>query len=101
MAYVTDTSADVERRLRGEDSRRGFVGPRVLLPRRPSRLGAEDRPQPHHAGRSKWPEQAGVKRLVLVHFDPLSTADDPVGLATARAIFPNTILGEDRMELEF
>ena len=44
---------------------------------------------------------AGVKRLVLVHFDPRSTADDPVGLAAARAIFPNTILGEDRMELEF
>ena len=50
MAYVTDTSADVERGLRGEDSRRRSVGPRVLLPRRSSRLGAEDRPQPHHAG---------------------------------------------------
>ena len=45
--------------------------------------------------------QAGVKRLVLVHFDPVSTADDPIGLDKARAIFLNTVLGEDRMELEF
>lgn len=44
---------------------------------------------------------AGVKRMVLVHLNPLSTSDDPIGLDTARAIFPNTILGEDRMELEF
>jgi hypothetical protein len=39
--------------------------------------------------------------LVLVHLNPLSVADDPIGIDTARAIFPNTELGEDRMELEF
>jgi len=44
---------------------------------------------------------AGVGRLILVHLNPLSTADDPIGLATARAIFPQTELGEDLMELEF
>ena len=93
MAYVTDTVGRRERRLRGEDSRRGPAGPRVLLPRRPGRLGGKDRPQPHHAGGSKWPEQAGVKRLVLVHFDPLSTADDPVGLDVGPGDLPQHDLG--------
>ena len=46
--------------LRGEDPRRGSVGPRVLFPRRPGRLGAEDRPQPHHAGGRSGP--AGRRR---------------------------------------
>jgi ribonuclease Z len=44
---------------------------------------------------------AGVGRLALVHINPLSTEDDPLGLDTARAIFPNTIQGEDQLELEF
>jgi len=42
-----------------------------------------------------------VGRLVLVHLNPLATGDDPIGLGVARAIFPATTLGEDRMELEF
>lgn len=45
--------------------------------------------------------QAGVGRLVLVHLNPLATEQDPLGLDVARAIFPNTRLGEDLMELEF
>jgi ribonuclease Z len=46
-------------------------------------------------------ERAGVRRLVLVHVNPLAAGDDPVGLDGARAIFPNVCVGEDRMELEF
>lgn len=46
-------------------------------------------------------QTAGVGRLVLVHITPLSVAADPIGLDVARAIFPNTQLGEDRMELDF
>jgi ribonuclease Z len=45
--------------------------------------------------------RAAVGRLVLVHLNPLSIADDPIGYSVAKAIFPNTTLGEDRMELEF
>lgn len=45
--------------------------------------------------------QADVGRLVLVHLNPLTTNEDPVGLETARAIFPATELGRDEMELEF
>lgn len=43
---------------------------------------------------------ASVKRLVLMHFNPLETSDDPVGLATARAIFPATELAYDGMAVE-
>ena len=45
--------------------------------------------------------QAGVRRLVLVHMNPLDESDDPIGIATARAIFPMTDLGGDKMVLEF
>ena len=41
-----------------------------------------------------------AKKLVLVHVNPLSPDADPVGCDTARAIFPNTVLGEDGMKLE-
>jgi ribonuclease BN (tRNA processing enzyme) len=44
---------------------------------------------------------AQVKRLLLVHFNPLSNDADPIGLATAQRIFPATELGQDRMEVEF
>src|SRR6185436_17118059 len=32
--------------------------------------------------------KAGVKRLILVHFDSLDDSDDPIGLAAVRRIFP-------------
>ena len=41
--------------------------------------------------------KAEVGHLVLVHTDPLCDEDDPVDLAAARKIFPNTTLGEDEM----
>lgn len=44
---------------------------------------------------------AGVGRLVLVHLNPLINADDPVGLATAKAIFPASELGFDGAQIEF
>ncbi len=44
---------------------------------------------------------AGVGRLVLAHVNPLSQDRDPVNLAVARRIFPQTELGYDRMEIEF
>jgi ribonuclease BN (tRNA processing enzyme) len=45
--------------------------------------------------------RAGVGRLVLVHLNPQATDDDPIGLDVARAVFPNTELGYDLMELDF
>lgn len=41
-----------------------------------------------------------VGRLYLTHIDPQRPDDDPVGLATARAIFPETYLAEDLLEIE-
>ena len=100
MAYVTDTTAEAEadyvEKIRGVD---------LLL---------------HECyypdSNAQWAQRTGhscttpvaqvarkakAGRLVLVHINPLSTEDDPIGLDTARAIFPNTEIGEDLMELEF
>jgi ribonuclease BN (tRNA processing enzyme) len=45
--------------------------------------------------------EAGVGRLVLIHLAPHSGVADPIGLDTARKIFPNTELGEDLKVIEF
>jgi len=100
MAYVTDTTADpaaayVEK-LKGVDL--------LLHECYFSDDHADWARKVGHSHTSKVAEvarRAGAGVLVLVHINPLATADDPIGLDAAKAIFPNTILGEDRMELEF
>jgi ribonuclease Z len=44
---------------------------------------------------------ADVKKLYLIHFDPQHPEDDPIGIDTARAIFPATTMAEDLMEIDF
>jgi len=44
---------------------------------------------------------AGAKRLLLVHVNPASEEDDPIGLAGVKKIFPNAELGLDGMVVEF
>lgn len=44
---------------------------------------------------------AQVGQLVLVHINPLWEEEDPLGLETARAIFPATLIGRDTQEIEF
>lgn len=44
---------------------------------------------------------AGVKRLVLMHVNPLLDSADPLGLSDAKKIFANTQLSYDGMQLEF
>jgi ribonuclease Z len=100
MAYVTDTTADpaadyVEK-IRGVDlllHECYFTDAQAEWARK---LGHS-----HTTAVALVAKRAGVKRLVLVHVNPNAPAADPVGLDVAQAIFPNTILGEDRMELEF
>jgi ribonuclease Z len=46
-------------------------------------------------------KEAGVGRLILVHLNPLSESDDPIGIVAARAVFPATVLAEDHMLIEF
>ena len=45
-------------------------------------------------------EDAEVIRLVLTHVDPQHPEDDPLGIDTARRIFPATDLAEDGLVLE-
>jgi ribonuclease BN (tRNA processing enzyme) len=45
--------------------------------------------------------RAQVGRLILVHVNPLSEEDDPIGLDVARAHFPATEVGYDGMEIDF
>src|SRR5690606_41367638 len=45
--------------------------------------------------------EAEAKRLLLVHLNPTPEEDDTIDVAVPRAIFPETILGEDMMEIEF
>jgi ribonuclease BN (tRNA processing enzyme) len=44
---------------------------------------------------------AGVKRLLLVHMNPLSDADDPIGLPAICKIFSRAEIAQDGMEVEF
>ncbi len=100
MAYVTDTTASPDaayvEHLRGVD---------LLL--HECYFADEDADWAATTGHShttpvaQVAEAAGVGRLVLVHLNPASTDDDPIGLEVARAIFPRTELGEDLMEIEF
>jgi ribonuclease Z len=100
MAYVTDTTADTS-----ADYVAKIHGVDLLIHECYFSDGqadwAEKTGHSHTTPVAQVARQAGVKRLVLVHLNPLSTADDPVGLDVAREIFPNTILGEDRLELAF
>ena len=44
--------------------------------------------------------EAGVRRLVLTHISPRYSRDAPELLAEAQAIFPNTVIARDGMQVE-
>lgn len=44
---------------------------------------------------------AQVKQLLLTHVNPLATGDDPVGLATATALFAQTLVARDGDVISF
>ena len=46
-------------------------------------------------------KRTNVGKLYLTHIDPQRDDDDPIGMETARKIFPETILAEDLMEIDF
>ncbi len=57
----------------------------------------------HHSSTSAVAQvaaQAGVKRLVLIHFNPMGWPLEP-DLPAARQVFPEIELGRDGMEIEF
>lgn len=45
--------------------------------------------------------RARVKRVLIVHVNPLVVGDDPVGIAAAKKIFANLELAHDGMVVEF
>ncbi len=99
MAYVTDTTASAEadyiKKIAGVD----LLVHECYFPD----AGADWAKKTCHSCTTPVAEvarQAGVGRLVLVHINPLSTEDDPIGLEVARSIFPATELGEDLMEID-
>jgi ribonuclease Z len=46
-------------------------------------------------------QAAGAKRLLLVHMNPASEEDDPIGLPAIRKIFPKAEIAEDGTVLDF
>lgn len=44
--------------------------------------------------------EVGAQRLILCHVDPRTVCDDPIGLDTARAIFPATEIADDLLEVD-
>ena len=100
MAYVTDTAArldaDYVDEIRGVD----LLVHECYFPDELAQW-AEKTGHSHTTAVAQLARQAEAGRLLLVHTNPLTTEADPIGLPCARAIFPETILGEDRMEVEF
>lgn len=100
MAYVTDTTASPDAPYVAELQGVDLLIHECYFPDAMSQWAAKT----GHSSTSNVAQvakAAGVSRLVLVHMNPLGDDDDPIGLATAQAIFPGTRLGEDRLELEF
>jgi ribonuclease BN (tRNA processing enzyme) len=54
----------------------------------------------HTSQVARLAREANVGRLMLIHVDPVLAGDDPLDIAAARAIFPETELAEDLLEVE-
>jgi len=100
LAYVTDTTADPQApyvaHLEGVDL---LVHECYADDQRAE--WARSVGHSHASAVAQVARQAGVKRLVLVHLDPLSPLTDPPDLDAARRIFEPIELGYDLMEIEF
>ena len=98
LAYITDTVADGSYRefVRGVD----VLVHECNFPDEMSQW-CEPTGHSHTSAVARLAKEAGVGRLYLTHIDPQHPGDDPIGLATAHAIFPETTLAEDLMEIEF
>lgn len=98
MAYITDT-AHPEQHLE-------FVQGVDLLIHEcyfPDEMSewAEKTGHSHTTPVAELARDANVGKLILTHIDPQCAGDDPIGIKVAQKIFPNTILGEDLMEIDF
>lgn len=98
LAYVTDTTADGSYVdfVRGVDLLIHECNFRDDLRELAVRTGHS-----HTTPVCELARDAGVKRLVLTHFDPYAALDDPVDLPKARSIFPAAEVADDKMVVEF
>lgn len=98
LAYITDTTVDGSYTdfIRGAD----VLIHECYFPDEMSQW-CEPTGHSHTSQVARLAREAGVGRLYLTHIDPQRADDDPIGLDTARQIFPATTLAEDLMEIEF
>jgi ribonuclease BN (tRNA processing enzyme) len=100
LAYVTDTvaavDADYVEHIRGVD---------LLI--HEAYFNDDQRAMAELTGHScvtdvaRVARAAQVKRLVMVHMNPLCDEDQPLDLTAARQLFPSLEIGKDGMEVEF
>lgn len=97
MAYITDTCVDgtYTEFIRGVD----VLIHECYFPDSMSEWAAKTG-HSHTTPVAQLARDAGVGRLYLTHIDPQRSDDDPVGLAAARAVFTQTYLAEDLLEVE-
>jgi ribonuclease BN (tRNA processing enzyme) len=97
LAYITDTSVDgsYTEFVRGVD----LLIHECYFPDDKA-VWANQTGHSHTTPVAELARAAGVGRLVLVHVDPLSPLEDPVDVAAARRIFPDTELGRDLDEFK-
>lgn len=100
LAYVTDTTAHA-----GADYINHIRGVDVLL--HECYFTDDWAPWAKTTGHScltavaQLAAEANVGRLVLVHMNPLGTADEPLPLGEVRGIFPKIEIGFDGQQLDF
>lgn len=100
LAYVTDTTAEADSPYIASVANADLLLHECNFP---DSLAEYARPTGHsHTTKvAQLAQAANVKRLILTHLMPSVAERDPVGLATAQAIFANTQLAEDEQVLEF
>jgi ribonuclease BN (tRNA processing enzyme) len=100
MAYVTDTTASADapyvEQIRGVDLLVHECNFPDSMPDLAAKTGHSCTTQVLEVARA-----ASVKRLVLIHLNPLADSDEFLGLEQARHIFPAVETGYDGMEIEF
>ena len=100
MAYVTDTTASADaayvESIRGVD----LLVHECYFDDQQAAL-AETTGHSTTTRVAEVARRAAVGRLVLVHMNPQDESDDPIGIATARSVFPSAELGEDEAVYEF
>ncbi len=99
VAYVTDTTAGPEVAYLDAIREADVLVHECYYPDEHAELAARYG-HSHASAVADLARRAEVGLLVLVHVDPARTDDDPVGLASIQAVFPQTVLGEDLMEIE-